>query len=145
MKQAGCRRVRIGLESMSDRILAMMKKPHTRQQAKEILQLLRHSGIDLDICCMFGFPTETEKEAGITLRFLRENRRLFRRVTVQPFCLEEGTAVFDEPEKYGIAKIFKKDKDQGVRPGYRYDVVSGMSQDESERFAENAKEEIGRH
>jgi radical SAM superfamily enzyme YgiQ (UPF0313 family) len=144
MKQAGCRRVRIGLESMSERILTMMMKPHNPQQAKEILHLLGYSGIDLDVCCMFGFPTETEGEAVTTLQFLRENRRLFRRITVQPFCLEEGTAVFDEPEKYGVTKIYTGDKSHGARRGFRYDVVSGMSQKESERYAERAREEICR-
>ncbi|GAK59406.1 hypothetical protein U27_06390 [Candidatus Vecturithrix granuli] len=143
MAQSGCSQVIVGLESMSSRILKLMGKPHIPEDAKRIFRILKKVGIEIIVDVIFGFPTETQQEASMTLDFLINNKELYDFVVMQPFCLEEGTTVFNEPDKFGITKIFYEDK-HGVaikwdRLGYRYEVHAGMGQQESKAFTEKAK------
>jgi radical SAM superfamily enzyme YgiQ (UPF0313 family) len=138
MVKSGCRLVSAGLESMSQRLLRLMNKPHNPKLAKKILKLFKDSGLKANTTIIFGFPTETRKEALITLNFLKNNRELFNLVGIQQFCLEENTIIFNEPKKFGITKIYTKDKNYGIRLGYQYEVNTGMSQKESRLFAKKA-------
>jgi radical SAM superfamily enzyme YgiQ (UPF0313 family)/pimeloyl-ACP methyl ester carboxylesterase len=138
MKKAGCLSIETGLESMSPRILKLMRKPHTPELAKETFRVFHDTGIDITIDVMFGFPTETESDAWMTLHYLRSNRSLFKSINIQPFCLEEGTDIYQHPEKYGIDRISIADKSFGIRRGFPFSVVSGMSTKEVRRFTERA-------
>lgn len=140
MERSGCKKVFAGLESMSGRILKLMKKPHTPATAAHIINLFSASQIKLSVFVIFGFPTETRKEADETSNFLKENKAFFENINIQQFCLEEDTIVFNHPENFGISKIYKTDKDYGLRLGYRFEVNSGMTQDESRRYSLNAIE-----
>ena len=137
LKDSGLFQVSIGLESISSRILNLMNKYHrniSEPEIKDILANLKGAGIRIGVYIIFGFPTETLDEARQTLNFLIENRDLYNRCMVQPFCLEDETPIFNNPEEFGIGRIYKKDKNYGERLGYRYEVLRGMTQEEAERF-----------
>jgi len=140
MAKSGCTGVDAGLESMSPRIVELINKPHNPELAKKILKQFKESGILVTIHVIFGFPTETKEEALITLNFLKHNKEFFNAASIQQFSLEEGTIIFKEPQKYGISKIYTEDKNYGIRLGYRYEVNTGMSQEESRLFTEKAIE-----
>jgi len=55
-------------------------------------------------------------------------------IKVQPFCLEDGTLITREPQRFGIEKIHLEDKNVGRRLGYRFDTKEGMTQAEAVRF-----------
>ena len=140
MARSGCHQINIGLESMSPRILKLMGKPHTPEHAETMIQIFHEFGISMYIYIVFGFPTETKEEASVTLKYLQKNRKLFSGITIQPFALERGTAIFNSPQQYGITKIYTEDRHGagvGARMGYRYDVCCGMSQQESKAFTED--------
>jgi len=145
MAQSGCVEVNIGIESMSPRILQLMEKPHHPELVKSTIMLLNDTSIKINACIIFGFPTETLEEASETLAFLKKNQKLFSSIGVQPFSLEKDTSVFNNPQEFGITKIYHDDKygsGVGYRLGYRFDVHRGMSQKESRVFTENAIDEL---
>ena len=72
MKESGCIRVKIGVESGSERILKMVRKKISKKQIKDSVTLIKKVGIELTIYLMIGFPTETEEEMRETLDFARE-------------------------------------------------------------------------
>lgn len=150
LKDSGLFQVAIGLESISPRILNFMNKCHknvSEFEIKEILTNLKNEGINIGLHIIFGFPTETIDEARRTLSFLIENRNLYDTCMFQPFCLEDNTPVFNNPEKFGIARIHQDDKDSGERLGYRYEVSEGMDQNTAAKFtyqeALNAFKRVG--
>jgi anaerobic magnesium-protoporphyrin IX monomethyl ester cyclase len=144
MVKSGCRSIRTGLESMAARVLRLMDKPHTPELAKTVLALFKDSGIQVNINIIFGFPTETEEEASITLDFLQANAGdLFDSVVIQQFSLEEDTIIFNEPRRFGITKIYGQEINLGMRMGYEYEVDAGMTREQGRIFTERARRLMG--
>ena len=143
LRKSGLTLVGFGLESISRRVLKLMNKYHQSmepEEMKKIFTTIRQEGIELGIYVFFGFPTETLDEARETLRFLLDNLRLFNFINVYPFFLEDFTLVFQEPEKFGITKIYTEDKEKitGRRLSYGFETKEGMSQEEAFLFTREA-------
>jgi threonylcarbamoyladenosine tRNA methylthiotransferase MtaB len=87
-----CGHLHIPLQSGSDRILAMMKRPYTTEQFNAVLArvrgLLPRSGISTDVIA--GFPGETQKDFEDTYEFIE--RAGFSRLHVFKYSIREGTA-----------------------------------------------------
>ncbi|MCB2264371.1 MAG: PqqD family peptide modification chaperone [Candidatus Thiosymbion ectosymbiont of Robbea hypermnestra] len=104
MARAGCIGIAGGLETASDRLLALMDKGITVAQAARACRALAGSGISVHAYLMYGFPTETEQE---TLDNLERVRQLFalgyiRSANWSPFSLTIHSPVARNPERYGI-------------------------------------------
>nr|MCK4929869.1 radical SAM protein [Nanoarchaeota archaeon] len=136
MKKSGCINVTMGLESMNPRILKLMNKMHIPDHIKKILRSFRKADLDVRLTCIAGFPTETKQEAYKTFQFLKNNKHLYKTYRVQPFCLEENTFIYKNPEKFGIKEIDKSEKYSGMRFGFKYKVKKGMNQKEAEKLIE---------
>ncbi|MBU2573249.1 MAG: radical SAM protein [Elusimicrobia bacterium] len=140
LRKAGLRKVKMGLESISSRILKLMNKYHkdmSEIELQQILNNLHEAGISIVLHVIFGFPTEMLGEAQQTLNFLIKNKDICT-PSIQPFSLEENVSVYNNPWGFGITAIHKEDKDSGIRWGYRYEVATGMSQEEAKKFTEEA-------
>lgn len=61
MKQAGCVRVFLGIESGNDTVLSLMKKQITTGKAKEAVKVTRQSGIKVGAFFILGYPGETSE------------------------------------------------------------------------------------
>jgi anaerobic magnesium-protoporphyrin IX monomethyl ester cyclase len=72
MAASGCKRVKIGLESGSDRILKQLHKDETRAQMLEGINCLRRAGVPITAYFMAGFPGETDADLLETIKFARE-------------------------------------------------------------------------
>jgi len=62
------------VQSGSERILGLMKRPYKSAKAKELLlDLIRHvRDLKLDTAMMTGFPGETEQDFQDTIRFVKD-------------------------------------------------------------------------
>lgn len=94
MKKAGCSRIKIGVESGSDRILKMVKKGITTEHVRKGVKLIKEVGIPFTIYLMIGFPTETEEEIKETLRLAKElNPNYFSLSILTPYF---GTEMYND-------------------------------------------------
>jgi radical SAM superfamily enzyme YgiQ (UPF0313 family) len=72
LRSAGCAGVKIGVESGSDRILAVLRKGATRDSLLKGARAVRRAGLTLTACYMLGNPTETREEIRETFRLAQE-------------------------------------------------------------------------
>jgi anaerobic magnesium-protoporphyrin IX monomethyl ester cyclase len=69
MKQAGCIRVYFGIESGNDKVLKIMRKQVTTQQARNAVKTFRNIGIQTGAFFILGYPGETEQTVLDTANF----------------------------------------------------------------------------
>lgn len=104
MKQAGCHRLSVGIESGSQRVLDLMKKRYKVEDAERVLQYAHEAGIHVTTNFMFGFPGETKEDFNLTLEFLRRNAKAIG--TVYPsrtFCtIEPFSYLSQHLDEFGI-------------------------------------------
>jgi len=100
MKKSGCTRVKIGVESGSDRILKKIKKGITKDQIRHAVSLIRKARLDFTIYLMIGFPTETNQDVHETIDFARElDPKYYSLSILAPY---PGTEIYDDVLKSGI-------------------------------------------
>lgn len=72
MARSGCIRVKIGVESGSDRMLRAINKGETKRDILRGIKMLHGSGIGVTAYLMVGFPGETDANVRETIRFTRQ-------------------------------------------------------------------------
>jgi radical SAM superfamily enzyme YgiQ (UPF0313 family) len=105
LEKAGCRKLHLGVESGSERIINMVKKNITPRQVISLNRKLKNYNFIPQYNFMAGFPTETIKEIKMTidliLRLLKENPKAI----ISPICTYTpypGTELFDFAVKDGF-------------------------------------------
>lgn len=100
MKAAGCKRVKLGVESGNDRILKLMRKGTTKAFVRKIVGMIRDAGIDYTIYALIGMPTETREEMMETYCFVEELDPSY--VSLSVAAPQYGTALFDMMQEHNI-------------------------------------------
>ncbi len=72
MKQAGCTRIKVGVESGSNRILKLMNKHITTEEIKIAVKKIKDANIPITVYVMIGLPSETRQEILETLDLCKE-------------------------------------------------------------------------
>ena len=99
MKQAGCVRVKIGVESGSDRVLKNIGKKITRERILRTVALIKEQELPLTVYLMAGFPGETDEDLRETIEFARELGADYYSLSVlAPYY---GTRIWNDLEKSG--------------------------------------------
>ncbi len=108
MAESGCKRLIFGIESGSERVLKLMKKPFKISDAKRIIKDASSAGIQVTTNFMFGFPGETEKDFQKTLDFIKDTGEFIERVyPSRTYCaIEEFSHIERNPDQFGIKKPF---------------------------------------
>ncbi len=94
MRAAGCYRIEYGLESGSDRVLAMVDKGVTTATIRRAVEATRRAGIESIGNFILGFPTETEAEMLATLDLAVELDPDY--AIFFPFCPYEGAEICEQ-------------------------------------------------
>jgi len=93
MKKAGCYLIFYGLESGVQRILDIIQKDTTLEQARKAMKLTNEAGIETWVSFMMGLPTETKEDAEQTIKFAIEVEPTFVQFPIAtPF---PGTKLYD--------------------------------------------------
>ncbi len=72
MRQANFRRVTLGVESGSPRILEMIRKGETNEDVKRAFKVLKNAGIKTHAFFMIGLPDETPQDIELTKELILE-------------------------------------------------------------------------
>lgn len=96
---SGCRHVAIGIESMSEKMLRIIKPHISASMNRDALFHARNAGLKTRIYLVVGFPGETKETFEESLCAIQECP--FDEFTVYPFIPYPGTAVWENPDGFG--------------------------------------------
>lgn len=102
MKNSGCVRIYMGMESASHRILALLKKGINPKRIHDILTYFQEAGISTEVGIIAGFPSETSHDRNETYQFLLKHRKAMTRCDIGKFRLLRGSPIAMDPKRYGI-------------------------------------------
>lgn len=86
IKKSGCYNLFIGLESGSNKILKLMNKKFTREDATSFFKTLKQAGLHFEASLIFGYPNETRKDFKETLHFIKKNKNIIPKIAqANPF------------------------------------------------------------
>lgn len=99
MKEAGCKRIKIGVESGSNKILKMINKGLTEEKIRHAVAMIKESEIPLTIYLMVGFPQESNGDLQETIDLAKELDADYYSLSVlAPYY---GTQIWRELEESG--------------------------------------------
>lgn len=93
LKEIGLKRVKLGVESGSERILKIYKPQYDKKEIRRIVKVLKGLGIETSINWMFGFPEETDEDLRQSIAFARELGATHN--TISSLAPYYGTDLFD--------------------------------------------------
>lgn len=133
LRLAGFRKLLIGFESFNERIQKLICKRIDLQVGLRILERLIEQDISIHLFFIAGYPSETreEFESGF-YNLLKENviqKDPFLSFAFHEFELERGSAIYQNPEEYGIQNIIH-DSENDLATHFEY---LGVAPDAEER------------
>jgi len=102
MVKSGCDHLVIGLETMTDRVLALVHKYSTGNDNERFLRMAHAAGIRLLVNLIPDLPTTTYAEAMASLERMETLADTVAGVMIFPFEATRSSQLGRTPEKYGI-------------------------------------------
>jgi hypothetical protein len=107
MARSGCVAVTGGLEAATDRLLSLLDKGFSLDQAARVAHTLTEAGIMVHTYLMYGCPSQTCQETLDSLEFVRQ---LFEAGCIQSaywhrFALTVHSLIHRNPDRYGITLL----------------------------------------
>jgi len=115
MRAAGCRKITWGLDTGSERLIKLNRKPVNIEEAEAILRRSHEAGIYNVVNLITGLPHETRADVEETIGFLERNKKYISRVFSPSFEYAPASPIFTEPEKYGL-----------IKKGDTFDEIGGL-------------------
>ena len=109
MARAGCIAVTGGMESGSNRILALMNKMTTVENIIRVSQKFAKANILVHGYLIYGFPGEKPEEIAETLEVVRQmfQEKILHSVFFHRFSLTIHSEIFQNPDKYCVTEIHR--------------------------------------
>jgi ribosomal peptide maturation radical SAM protein 1 len=113
LSAAGVRSIQPGIESLSDRVLTLMRKGSTALVNVQLLKWCREYGVRAVWNLLYGFPGERRDDYAASLALMRQIRFLNPPYSCGPVRLDRFSPYFEDPTAFGL---------RNVRPmaAYRY-------------------------
>lgn len=131
MKDSGCKRVKLGIESGNDRILTLMKKRTTKDQIRKVVKLIKDVGIEITAYFLIGMPTETGDEILETYYFAEEIDPEY--ISLSVASPQYGTPLFTMMEEMGL-QFTIEDWLEHFHQSYKTILNGNVSKDIVEKF-----------
>ncbi len=128
MHQSGCIVLNVGLESGSEKMVALMQKGFTIEQARNFHNRAKMANIQLGLYVMLGFPGETEQDRDETFNFLTEMELGLDDISLGQFSLNEFAPIYNEPETYNI-EILERDNSLSFERNFNASSGEGIHTD----------------
>jgi radical SAM superfamily enzyme YgiQ (UPF0313 family) len=103
MRQSGFTVSNIGVESFSNKVLKLMNKGYTADEAVQFLRYQKDAGIEVQINTIVGFPGETEDDFKENMDYLGKAAPYIDYVASISTCgIGPGSELHANPEKFNI-------------------------------------------
>jgi radical SAM superfamily enzyme YgiQ (UPF0313 family) len=100
MKEAGCIHLECGFETASDRLLKNVNKKTSLQKNREIVTLIKSSGIRCLAYIIAGLPGETEEEFQASVEFIKNSG--VDAVSFSQFIPHPGSIIYNDLIQRGV-------------------------------------------
>ncbi len=104
-RESGCVELALGVESVSQRALDIVKKKQSVKQARDFIALCKSLNIKVKMCLILGLPGEPQDIVDMTKTFIDDTKPDY--VNVSGFCPVPGSDIFQNFRRYGIKSIDK--------------------------------------
>ncbi len=139
---SGLRSAAFGIESGSDRILTLMRKGVDRATLTRVNRAFHDAGVATEWMTFTDHPDESLEEAVDTVHWIAEEQDHVDLFIVGKFGLEAGSHIAQEPELYGVRKIYWADGDE-LRLYALYTHKGGRRSREVDRAIEREIDLVG--
>jgi radical SAM superfamily enzyme YgiQ (UPF0313 family) len=129
---AGFRMLSVGLESASERVLALMRKNTPSNAAMDNLRAAAAAGIWMHCFAFFGFPGEQHEDAEQTVQFILKNPDIIRSFGACTFVLEHNAPIMRRLKEHGLAIVPKEEEDISIY--YDYELSEGLSKHQAMQY-----------
>ncbi|WP_439408540.1 B12-binding domain-containing radical SAM protein [Bradyrhizobium sp. DASA03076] len=105
LKRSGCESVFVGIESMSNETLALMKKRRTEENNMSALHAFLQAGIHVIAGLIPGFPKDDRtafRHTATRLHELQQSYRGLLRVNSEPFMVSPGQPIYSRLDEFGL-------------------------------------------
>lgn len=131
LREAGCIRLILGMETASPALLKMVGKGISLEELSHVLKLVSDYGIWTGVEVICGLPHETESDINTTVDFLKRNRPYIDTTYPNMFDLRDNSLMLVKPQEYGIENIctancYKEDKKSTNFLRFSFDEVGGL-------------------
>ncbi len=125
MERGGCRMILFGLESASEKVIALMVKGTELAHMSRILHESHEAGIWNHTFFFFGFPGEMIEDAQETVNFLFEHKQLINSAALGTFLMERYSPAHRFPGTYKVKRIVE-DPGKDLAIYFDYEVEEGL-------------------
>lgn len=105
LRRVGCRLVRYGVETGSQRLSDRMRKDYKIPVIAQVLRDAAAADIFNHVNLLVGFPGETEEDVQETFKFLADNKQFIHSIRINPFYLPPGSPMARSPQDNNIKLI----------------------------------------
>ncbi|MCH4153897.1 MAG: hypothetical protein LKG26_01150 [Saccharofermentans sp.] len=104
MSQAGCIALHMGIESRSQEVVNSLNKHINLSNISNVFELLQKYSIRPLCSFIIGNHSDTHETLNMTSEFINEIRKKYNaKVAVSPNTPLPGTALYNDPQKFGIS------------------------------------------
>lgn len=135
----GFRALFVGLESASERVLALMRKNTSLDVMTRNLADATGAGISMHCFLFFGFPGEQHEDAIETINFIKDHADIIGSYGAGVFSLEHNAPIMQRLGEHGVTLVPLADDELDIY--YRYKVSNGISPEKALHYVAQLVEE----